>query len=48
MNDAQIFQHIVKYKLPSSIEGSLEWYQSQLQDLLTMVHEFGMFHIFLR
>jgi hypothetical protein len=22
MNDAQIFQHIVKYKLPSSIQGS--------------------------
>jgi hypothetical protein len=36
--------YIIKYKLPSSIQGSHTWHISQLQDLLTMVEEFGMPH----
>jgi hypothetical protein len=47
MTDVEILGHIVKYKLPSSIQGSPTWHRSQLQDLLTMVEEFGMLH-FLR
>jgi hypothetical protein len=46
VNDAQIFEYMVKYRLPSSILGSICWHQSQLQDLLTMVQEFGMVHYF--
>jgi hypothetical protein len=46
INDAQIFEYIVKYRLSSSISGSICWHQSQLQDLLTMVQEFGMVHYF--
>ncbi len=34
--------NIVTYKLLSSIQGSPMWHRSQLQDLLTMVEEFGM------
>ncbi len=44
MTDEQILQHKVKYKLPSSIQGSPRWHQSQLQHLLTMVQEFGIPH----
>ncbi len=44
MTDEQILQHRVKYKLPSSIQGSPQWHQSQLQDLLTMVQEFKISH----
>jgi ATP-dependent DNA helicase PIF1 len=47
VNDAQILQHIVKYKLSSSIQGFPWWHQSWLQDLLTMVQEFGVPHFFL-
>jgi hypothetical protein len=39
--------HIIKYRLPSSIQGFPTWHISQLQDLLTMVNAFGMFHFFL-
>jgi hypothetical protein len=39
MIDAQVLKHIVKYKLPSSIQGSLRWHKFQLQDLLTMVEK---------
>ncbi len=39
--------YIIKYKLPSSIQGFHTWHISQLQDLLTMVEEFGMPHFFL-
>jgi hypothetical protein len=46
MINAQIFGYIIKYKLPSSIQGSHTWHISQLQDLLTMVEEFGMPHFF--
>jgi hypothetical protein len=35
MIDVEILGHIVKYKLPSSIQGSPSWHISQLQDLLT-------------
>jgi hypothetical protein len=47
MINAEIFGYIIKYKLPSSIQGSHTWHIYQLQDLLTMVKEFGMFHFFL-
>jgi hypothetical protein len=46
INNAQIFEHIMKCRLSSSISGSICWHQSQLQDLLTMVQEFGMVHYF--
>jgi len=36
----KFFQHIIKYKLPLSIQSSPRWHKSQLQDLLTMVEEF--------
>lgn len=42
MTKEQTLQHIVKYKLPSSIQGSPQWHRSQLQDLLKMVQEFGI------
>jgi len=44
MTDVEILGHIVKYKLPSSIQGSLTRHRSQLQDLLTMIEEFDMPH----
>ncbi len=47
MNDSQIFQHIIKYKLPLWIQGFHWWHWPQLQDLLTMVHEYAMPHFFL-
>ncbi len=45
MTNTQIFQHIIKFKLPSSIQSSPKWHKSQLQDLLIMVEEFGMPHL---
>jgi hypothetical protein len=45
MTDSEILGHIVKYKLPSLIQSSPMWHRSQLQDLLTMVNEFGMPHL---
>jgi hypothetical protein len=36
MNDAEVLQHVTKYNLPSSIEGSPRWHKSQLQDLLSI------------
>jgi hypothetical protein len=47
MTDAPVFKHIVKFKLPSSIQGSFRWHKFQLQDLLTMVEKFGMSHFIL-
>jgi ATP-dependent DNA helicase PIF1 len=44
MTNTQNFQHIIKYKLPSSIQSYPKWHKSQLQDLLTVVEEFGMPH----
>ncbi len=44
MTDKQILQHKVKYKLPSSIQGSPRWHQLQLRHLLTMMQEFGIPH----
>ena len=47
MNDAEVLQHVTKYNLPSSIEGSPRWHKFQLQDLLAMVEKFGMLDFFL-
>jgi hypothetical protein len=47
MIDAQVLKHIIKFKLPSSSQGSLRWHKFQLQDLLTMVEKFGMSHFIL-
>ena len=47
MNDAKVLQHVTKYNLPSSIEGSPRWHKFQLQDLLAMVEKFGMPDFFL-
>jgi hypothetical protein len=47
MIDVKILGHIAKYKPPSSIQGLPTWHKSQLQDLLIMAKEFGMFHFFL-
>ncbi len=44
MTDIENVRNIVKYKLLSWIQGSPMWHRSQLQDLLTMVEEFGMPH----
>jgi hypothetical protein len=44
MIDAEILGYIIKFKFPSSIQGSPTWYISQLEDLLKMVEEFGMLH----
>jgi hypothetical protein len=41
MTNVEILGHIVKYKLPLLIQGFPTW---QLQDLFTMVKEFGMLH----
>jgi hypothetical protein len=40
----QILQHVIKYKLPSSMQSSPRLHKSQLQDLLIMVEEFCMIH----
>jgi hypothetical protein len=42
-----VLQHITKYDLPSSIQGTPRWHRSQLQDLLAMVEQFGMPQFFL-
>ena len=42
-----MLQHITKYNLPSSIQGTPHWRKSHLQDLLAMVEKFGMPHFFL-
>jgi hypothetical protein len=36
--DVKILGHIIKYRLPSSIQGSPTWHRSQLQDLLKVVN----------
>jgi len=33
MINAQVLKHIVKFKFPSLIQGSLRWHKFQLQDL---------------
>ena len=47
MNEAEVLQHVTKYSLPSSIEGTPRWHKSQLKDLLAMVDKFGMSNMFL-
>jgi hypothetical protein len=47
MNEAEVLQHVTKYSLPSSIEGTPRWHKSQLKDLLAMVDKFGMHDLFL-
>ncbi len=47
MNDSQILQHIIKYKLLLWIQDFPWWHWPQLQDLLTMVHEYVMPQFFL-
>ena len=47
MTEQDVLQHITKYNLPSSIQGTPRWHKSQLQDLLAMVEKFGMPHFFL-
>jgi hypothetical protein len=42
MINAKFFGYMIKYKFASSIQGSPTWHISQLEDLLTMVEEFGM------
>jgi hypothetical protein len=44
MIDAKILGYIIKYKFPSSIQGSPTRHISQLEYLLKMVEEFGMLH----
>jgi len=46
MNEAEVLQHVTKYSLPSSIEGTSRWHKSQLKDLLAMVDKFGMSDMF--
>ena len=47
MTENDMFQHITKYNLPSSIQRTPRWHKSHLQDLLAMVEQFGMPHFFL-
>ena len=47
MNEAKLLQHVIKYNLPSSIEGSPRCHKSQPQDMLAMVETFGRPHFFL-
>ena len=47
MTEQDVLQHITKYNLPSSIQGTPRWHKSQLQNLLAMVEKFGMPHFFL-
>ena len=47
MTKQDVLQHITKYNLPSSIQGTPRWHKSHLQDLLAMVKKFGMPHFFL-
>ena len=42
MNDVEVLQYVIKYNLPSFIEGSPRWHKFQLQNLLAMVEKFGM------
>ena len=47
MTEHDVLQHITKYNLLSSIQGTPRWHKSHLQDLLAMVEQFGMPHFFL-
>ena len=47
MTKQDVLQHITKYNLPSSIQGTPRWHKSHLQDLLAMIENFGMPHFFL-
>jgi hypothetical protein len=47
MNEAEILQHVTKYSLLFSIEGTPRWHKSELKDLLAMVDKFGMSDLFL-
>ena len=47
MTEHDVLQHITKYNLPSSIQGTPRWHKSHLQDLLAMVEQFGMPQFFL-
>ena len=47
MNEAEVLQHVIKYSLPSSIEGTPRWHKSQLKDILAIVDKFGMPNLFL-
>jgi hypothetical protein len=42
MIELDVINHIVKFHLPSKLQGSPRWHKSHLQDLLTMVANFGM------
>jgi hypothetical protein len=44
MSKIDIINHIVKFHLPSKLQGSPRWHISYLQDLLTMVAKFGIPH----
>ena len=47
MTEHDVLQHITKYNLLSSIQGTPRWHKSHLQDLLALVKKFGMPHFFL-
>ena len=47
MNEAEVLQYVIKYSLPSFIEGTLRWHKSQPKDLLVMVDKFEMPDMFL-
>jgi hypothetical protein len=45
--DQQAMQHVMKFKVPCTVEGAPQWYRTQLSDLLAMVQHWGMPSIFL-
>ncbi len=45
MLEVDIINHIVKFHLPSKLQGSPKWHKSHLQSLLTMVAKFGILHL---
>jgi hypothetical protein len=47
MSKSKVIQHITKYNLLASLQGTPRWHKPQLQDLLAMVEKYGMPHFFL-
>ena len=46
-NNAAAMKNVVKYTVPISLPGSPSWHRKQLNDLLLLVQEWGMPHLFL-
>jgi hypothetical protein len=47
MSEPEVIRHVIKYNLPTSLQGMPRWHKAQLQDLLAMVEKCGMPHLFL-